>query len=147
MSETRAELRTVYAAGLPPQLMRERKRDRIRSPCAHPIARLRAQWGGHAPFEPGSPGDLNNAHLASIATYFACVPGFERELEGGGRQPCRLLPPRGVAQREICCEDIGIAATGDASRWHRDCTSLATKNKSFMMYSVEMQLPTPIRNN
>ena len=23
---------------------------------------------------------LNNAHLASVATYFGCVPGFERML-------------------------------------------------------------------
>ena len=28
--------------------------------------------------------DLNNAHLASIATYFTCVPGFQRELKAVG---------------------------------------------------------------
>ena len=29
-------------------------------------------------------GELNNAHLASIATYYACVPGFKRELAAVG---------------------------------------------------------------
>jgi predicted aminopeptidase len=32
-------------------------------------AALRAQWGGHAPFDAWFEGDINNAHLASIATY------------------------------------------------------------------------------
>jgi predicted aminopeptidase len=28
--------------------------------------------------------DINNANLASIATYYDCVPGFRRELEAAG---------------------------------------------------------------
>jgi predicted aminopeptidase len=44
-------------------------------------AALREQWGGHAPFDAWFAQDINNAHLASIATYFVCVPGFERELK------------------------------------------------------------------
>jgi len=43
-------------------------------------AQLKAQWGGQAPFADWFNSDLNNAHLASIATYYDCVPGFEREL-------------------------------------------------------------------
>ena len=83
LSATRAELRAVYAAGLPVQTMRDRKRaafDSLRSSFAH----LQAGWGGHAPFEAWFAEDLNNAHLASIATYFDCVPGFERELAAAG---------------------------------------------------------------
>ena len=83
MSATRAELRTVYAAGLPPQAMRERKRAAFTA-LRSSFVRLKAQWGGHAPFESWFAEDLNNAHLASIATYFACVPGFERELAAAG---------------------------------------------------------------
>ena len=40
--------------------------------------------GGHAPFEAWFEGELNNAYLASVATYFDCVPGFRRELEAVG---------------------------------------------------------------
>ena len=43
-------------------------------------AALKAEWGGHAPFDAWFAGDINNAHLASIATYYTCVPGFQREL-------------------------------------------------------------------
>jgi predicted aminopeptidase len=83
LSATRAELRAIYAAGLPAQAMRDKKRaafDSLRSSFAH----LKAGWGGHAPFEAWFSEDLNNAHLASIATYFDCVPGFERELAAAG---------------------------------------------------------------
>ena len=47
-------------------------------------ARLKAGWGGHGPFEVSFEGDINNAYLASVATYFVCVPGFERELAAVG---------------------------------------------------------------
>jgi predicted aminopeptidase len=83
LSSTRDELRTVYASGLPPAAMRERKRavfEAMRASFAH----LKAEWGGHAPFEAWFDEDLNNAHLASIATYYNCVPGFERELRAAG---------------------------------------------------------------
>ena len=35
-------------------------------------------------FEAWFEGEINNAHLASMATYYDCVPGFERELEAAG---------------------------------------------------------------
>ena len=83
LSSTREELRTLYASGLPPAQMREKKRaafEAMRASFAH----LKAEWGGHAPFEAWVGEDLNNAHLASIATYYNCVPGFERELRAAG---------------------------------------------------------------
>jgi predicted aminopeptidase len=83
LSSTRAELRAVYASGLAPEAMREKKRAAFASLRAS-FARLKAGWGGHAPFEAWFDEDLNNAHLASIATYFTCVPGFERELRAAG---------------------------------------------------------------
>ncbi len=83
MSGTRAELRAVYAAGLTPQAMRGRKRAAFLA-LRSSFARLKADWGGHAPFDPWFAQDLNNAQLASIATYYACVPGFERELAAAG---------------------------------------------------------------
>ena len=83
LSSTRDELRAVYASGLAPEAMREKKRAAFASLRAS-FARLKAAWGGHAPFEAWFDEDLNNAQLASIATYFTCVPGFERELQAAG---------------------------------------------------------------
>ena len=83
LSATRTELRAVYASGLAPERMREKKRAAFASMRAS-FALLKADWGGHAPFETWFDDDLNNAHLASVATYFACVPGFERELAAAG---------------------------------------------------------------
>ena len=80
---TRAELRALYASGIDPPLMRERKVAAFAALRAS-YARLKAGWGGHAPFEAWFEGDVNNAHLASVATYFDCVPGFKRELDAVG---------------------------------------------------------------
>jgi predicted aminopeptidase len=83
LSATRAELRELYGSGLSPELMRERKRA-VFAEMRSSYSRLRAGWGGHAPFEAWFAEDLNNAQLASIATYFSCVPGFQRELKAVG---------------------------------------------------------------
>jgi predicted aminopeptidase len=83
LSSTRDDLRTLYASGLPPAAMREKKRAEFEAMRAS-FAQVMAEWGGHAPFEAWFNEDLNNAHLASIATYYNCVPGFERELRAAG---------------------------------------------------------------
>ena len=83
LTAAREELRAVYASGLAPELKRDRKRAAFES-VRSSFALLKAGWGGHAPFEAWFDEDLNNAHLASVATYFACVPGFDRELKGAG---------------------------------------------------------------
>jgi predicted aminopeptidase len=83
LTATRAELRAVYASGLAPEPMREQKRAAFAG-LRSSFALLKADWGGHAPFESWFAGDLDNAHLASIATYFDCVPGFRRELKAVG---------------------------------------------------------------
>ena len=84
LSRTRAELRTLYASAIEASPMRERKRAMIVA-ARGAYARLRAAWSGRAPFESWFEGEINNAHLASMATYTDCVPGFERVLaaEGG----------------------------------------------------------------
>jgi predicted aminopeptidase len=83
MNKTREQLAALYASGLPPPLMREKKREAFES-LRDAYAALRQQWGGSGPFDAWFAKDINNAHLASIATYFACVPGFERELKAAG---------------------------------------------------------------
>ena len=80
LTATRAELRTVYGSGLAPESMREKKRAAFAA-MRSSYAQLKADWREHAPFESWFDDDLNNAHLASISTYFTCVPGFQRELK------------------------------------------------------------------
>jgi predicted aminopeptidase len=80
LDSTRSALRTVYSSGLQPEEMRLRKRAAFAS-MRTSYALLKADWGGHAPLEGWFDDELNNAHLASIATYFTCVPGFQRELK------------------------------------------------------------------
>ncbi len=83
LTATRDRLRAVYASGLAPELEREKKRAALES-MRSAFALLKAGWGGHAPFETWFAEEPNNAHLASVATYFDCVPGFQRELEAVG---------------------------------------------------------------
>jgi predicted aminopeptidase len=83
LNRTRAELRTLYASGVDRGLMRERKAAAFAA-LRRAYAGLKAQWGGHAPFDAWFDGEVNNAHLASVATYFDCVPGFKRELASVG---------------------------------------------------------------
>jgi predicted aminopeptidase len=83
MIRTRTELRALYVSGIEPALMRDRKRAAYAA-LHDSYAQLTAAWGGHAPFESWFEEQLNNAYLASVATYFDCVPGFERELNSMG---------------------------------------------------------------
>jgi len=114
MNETRNHLRTLYASGLPPPLMRERKRLTLEE-LRGGYAALKVQWGGHAPFDAWFAADLNNAHLASIATYFACVPGFERELKAvGGSLPAFYLRVRELAKLDRQQRDLLVCGTSQA---------------------------------
>jgi predicted aminopeptidase len=111
MSETRDHLRLIYAMSLPPPLMRERKREALEA-LRESYAALRAQWGGHGPFDAWFVQDINNAHLASIATYFACVPGFERELKAvGGNLPAFYRRARELAKLDQPQRDLLVCGT------------------------------------
>jgi len=72
---TRSELRALYASGLAPEAMRERKRVALEALAADPLFRNFANRQQIAP---------NNALLASFATYLQRVPAFERLLAQSG---------------------------------------------------------------
>jgi len=80
LTATRAELRRLYASALDAEQMQRQKLE-VFAALRDSYAHLRENWGGHAPFDAWLKGEINNAHLASVATYYDCVPGFERELE------------------------------------------------------------------
>jgi predicted aminopeptidase len=83
LNTTRAGLRTLFASGVDAPDMRRQKAAAYAS-LRGAYAELRAEWGGHAPFDAWFDGEVNNAHLASVATYYDCVPGFQRELAAAG---------------------------------------------------------------
>jgi predicted aminopeptidase len=79
----RAELAQLYTGKIPQETMRERKQAIFASLEAQ-MSELAEQYGRSGYLNWIEDG-LNNAHLASVATYFDCVPGFERlpEAQGG----------------------------------------------------------------
>jgi predicted aminopeptidase len=111
LTETRERLRAVYASGLPPPSMGERKRQQFAA-LRQSYEALREEWGGHAPFDAWFAQDINNAHLASIATYYACVPGFERELRSaGGNLPAFYRRVRQLAKLDQPQRDLLVCGT------------------------------------
>src|SRR5690606_13036952 len=75
----REELRRLYASPLAPQAMRDAKRLAMRALAAD-LRALELQSGVPSGYGRWIEAGINNAELASVATYFGCVPGFERLL-------------------------------------------------------------------
>jgi predicted aminopeptidase len=80
LTATRNKLRAVYATDLGRPEMLVQKQAAFAA-LRKSYADLKAGWGGHGPFDSWFAESLNNARLASIATYYQCVPGFKRELK------------------------------------------------------------------
>jgi predicted aminopeptidase len=98
LGATRSKLRVIYASGHGVEDMRSEKRQAF-ADLRTAFAALREGWGGHAPYESWFDQEINNAHLASVATYFVCVPGFERELAAvGGDLPAFYRRARQLAK-------------------------------------------------
>jgi predicted aminopeptidase len=84
---TRDRLRDLYASGLPPLQMRDRKQYAF-GELKLEYSQLRSAWGGYSGYDHFFARTLNNAHLVSAATYYTCVPGLQRLLlESGGDLP------------------------------------------------------------
>jgi predicted aminopeptidase len=81
IARRRDALAALYASGVAPEVMRRRKAEEFAALVAD-LEALDARYGVKsrlvAELESAPP---NNARLASLATYYDCVPGFERVLE------------------------------------------------------------------
>ncbi len=79
LRSARERLDTLYTSGLEAPAMRNAKLQQV-TELSRAYARLTAEWGARPPFAEWFERGVNNAELASVATYYDCVPGFEREL-------------------------------------------------------------------
>ena len=79
----RERLRAIYAGPEPPEEMRRAKEAAFATLRAQYSA-LRHTWNGGANYEAWFARPLNNAHIASVATYRYWVPGLLRLLETRG---------------------------------------------------------------
>jgi predicted aminopeptidase len=114
LRRTRTELHTLYASGLDATTMRARKRQTFAN-LRESYGRLKATWDGPAPFESWFRGEVNNAHLAAVATYYDCVPGFERELAAvGGDLTAFYRRVRALAKLEQRARDAAVCEGGAA---------------------------------
>src|ERR1700683_3982234 len=123
IARRRTELAHLYAAKLPPDVMRAHKQEQFAS-LAQDMRDLQSRQGTSSGYEEWLEQGLNNAHLASVATYFDCVPGFERLLaREEGDLPRFYAAVRALAKqpeaerhRELCVrsaqgdQDVGLAA-------------------------------------
>lgn len=105
MISGRGELDALYRQPLPPAEMRERKRASLEAMAAR-VMELERQLGWRSGYHAWIESGLNNAHLASVATYSDCVPGFQQLLERRGGD----LPAFYRAVRQLRRDRAGRAA-------------------------------------
>jgi predicted aminopeptidase len=79
----RAQLTQLYGEPLGAAAMRERKQQLLANTTAA-VREYTQSLGVRSGYDAWLDAGLNNAHLASVATYFDCVPGFERLLAQAG---------------------------------------------------------------
>lgn len=76
----RTQLQALYASHRPREVMRERKRATFAALAADMRA-LEQRTKRPSPYRDWLEKGLNNADLASVATYYDCMPGFRRLLD------------------------------------------------------------------
>ncbi len=83
ISRQRERLRAIYAGPEPPEEQRRAKEAAFEILCSE-YAALKASWDGRANYDAWFSRPLNNAHIASLATYRYWVPGLRWLLETNG---------------------------------------------------------------
>ncbi len=110
----RAKLQTLYASHLPAPEMRERKRATFASLAADMRA-LERRTHVASPYRDWLERGLNNADLASVATYYDCVPGFQRLLrEDEGDLKRFYADVRRLAREPAAVRDAAVCASVSA---------------------------------
>jgi predicted aminopeptidase len=100
LADTRAQLAHLYASGLPRTQLRTKKAEIFNALAGELRAREHRDGLIYPLYEEWITQGMNNARLASVATYFDCVPGFKRLLaEAGGDLPRFYDAARALAKR------------------------------------------------
>jgi predicted aminopeptidase len=81
----RAQLDALYHTQLDTKAMRAHKAD-VFAALVRELKALDARYGTQSGLAAELEGQPNNARLASLATYYDCVPGFERLLAENGHE-------------------------------------------------------------
>jgi predicted aminopeptidase len=109
MVATRQQLEALYASGQPAAVLRQDKAGAIDGLRAD-YQRLRASWEGGPHMDALFEGEINNARLAAISTYHACVPPLRAELDalGGDLEAFyglarRLAAAPAEERRQVAC--------------------------------------------
>ncbi len=117
LAETRAHLKQLYASALPRDAMVVKKAE-VFTQLAAEIRALEAREGATVPlYEEWVAQGLNNARLASVATYFDCMPGFTRLLHEQGDDLPRFYAaartlaeqPRAERHARLCTQTLSAA--------------------------------------
>ena len=111
LARARRDLAQLYASKLPPGSMRAAKQARLAT-LADAIRATEKRFGTPSGYGPWLTKGLNNAELASIATYENCMPGFRRLLaQQDGDLPrfyaaARVLArkPAAVRAAQLCAD-------------------------------------------
>jgi predicted aminopeptidase len=113
-ADGRRRLAALYASAppLPIDQRRERKHE-ILAATGEQVLAMERQFKLRTGYDQWIADGLNNAHLASIGTYFDCVPGFQRLLEANrGDLPAfyaavRKMRGDAAARRALCSGAVG----------------------------------------
>lgn len=93
----RASLERLYRGDQPDPAKRIEK-NRVFGYLKFDYQRLRDEWGGYHGYDDWFARPLDNASLASVATYRDCVPGLERALAAAGSLPAFYVRARELAR-------------------------------------------------
>jgi predicted aminopeptidase len=108
-ADARRQLAALYAqVPAPPPDQRRALKHEILSATGERLLAVERQYKVKTGYDQWISDGLNNAHLASVGTYFDCVPGFQRLLAAnGGSLPAfyaavRHMRGDAAARRALC---------------------------------------------
>jgi predicted aminopeptidase len=124
-ADGRRQLASLYAQSpAPPIEQRRARKHEILSATGKQVLAVERQFKMRTGYDQWIGDGLNNAHLASVGTYFDCVPGFQRLLAAnGGNLPAfyaavRAMRGNAAARRQLCSsgggDEVSIKAPGAA---------------------------------
>lgn len=125
VNETRERLAALYAQPLDADEKRHRKQALLRTLATNEYATYKASWDGYAGFDGWMARDLNNAHLALVATYNKWVPALQALLEAlDGDLQAFYAEARAIGTLGPEAQNLRLASLLDRGERDRDTAEL-----------------------